>query len=88
MVPEHELTVGVLEIIAADLLSDDPRGWRPGETLHTSPGLGHAVADAPLVEYVGGTRRVVAELRPELHHEGAHGLPVAGVARAPSLAKQ
>ena len=39
MVPERELTVGILEIIAADLLSGDPGGWRPGEALHTSPGL-------------------------------------------------
>ena len=39
MVPERELTVGILEIIAVDLLSDDPGGLRPGEALHTSPGL-------------------------------------------------
>ena len=39
MVPEHELTVGIMEIIAADLLSGDPGGWRPGKALHTSPGL-------------------------------------------------
>ena len=39
MVPEHELAVRILEIIASDLLSDDPRGWRPGETSHISPGL-------------------------------------------------
>ena len=39
MDPEHELTVGTLEIIAADLLSGDPGGWRPGEALHASPGL-------------------------------------------------
>ena len=39
MVPEHELTVGILVIIAADLLSGDPGGWRPGEARHSSPGL-------------------------------------------------
>ena len=40
MVPEHELTVGILEIIAGDLPGGDPGGWRPVETRHTSPGLG------------------------------------------------
>ena len=39
MVSERELTVETLEIIAANLLSGDQGGWRPGEALHNSPGL-------------------------------------------------
>ena len=46
----------------------------------------HAVADAALVEEVGGVGRVVAELRAELAHERAHALSAGGLAPFPHLA--
>ena len=49
---------------------------------------GHAVADPALVDDVGRVGRVVAELAPELLHEGAHQLRIAVVPPAPHVAQQ